>query len=338
LAVPVRDFLPAEDVLIMSEAIVRVQHRHGERKNRGRARMKYVVKRWGEEHFRAAVEEEFARAEVERGKRLRAELAESLAAFRLPPPSRPPREAALGEGPLARWARASLFAQKQSGYYGVTVQVPLGDMTTDQLRQVAAMCRALGNGVMRVTNDQNLMVPWISGADAEECYHRLSAAGLGGADALRISDVVSCPGADFCSLAVSRSMGMAARLRAHLLSRNGSVDELGEFRIRISGCPNACGQHHIGDIGLTGMILKGRDGQEHPGYSVLVGGAVGADDPALGRRLPGKFSEEEVLEVVSALADFYREQRQPQEPFSAFVRRVGVPRLADVCRGALGAR
>ncbi len=336
LAVPVRDFLPAEDVLIMSEAIVRLQHRHGERKNRSRARMKYVVKRWGEERFRAAVDEEFARVAAERGERLRAELAESLSAFRLPTPSRPPGDALLGDGRMASWARANTFAQKQSGYYGVMVQVPLGDLTADQLRQVASLCRALGSGVMRVTNDQNLMVPWISGADLEECFRRLSAAGLASPDALQITDVVSCPGADFCSLAISRSMGMAARLRAHLMSHNGSLAGLGEFRIRISGCPNACGQHHVGDIGLTGMILKGGDGHERPGYSVLVGGAVGAKAPAIGRRLPGKFSEPEVLEVVSGLAHFYRERRQPGERFSDFVRRVGLQALADVCREAVG--
>ena len=151
--------------------------------------------------------------------------------------------------------------------------------------------------------------------------------------------MASCPGADYCSLAVSRSMGVAAAIRSHLLATNGQVEELGVFRIRISGCPNSCGQHHVGDIGLTGLSLKGDDGQDHPHYSMLVGGRVGEGTAAVGQRLTGRFPEAEVPKVIGALAEYYRRERQRGERFGDFVDRVGTDRLVGggARRGRRGA-
>jgi len=335
LAKHLRDFLAAEDLLIMSEAIVRVQHRHGERKNRSRARMKYVVKRWGEERFRQEVEAEFARVEAECGDELRRELREIVADYADPKPARPSSAAPEGDAVFARWRRTNTFAQKQAGYYGVMVQLPLGDITSDQLRAIGKLARELGNGVVRASNDQNLMIPWVSGADLGACHQRLRELRLGQPDALHITDVVSCPGADYCSLAVSRSMGVAAEIRHHLVTNCAETTEpLGVFRIRISGCPNSCGQHHVGDIGLTGMTVKGPDGIERPHYSMLIGGALGEDGGALGHRLPGKFPEGDVPRIIAALAEFYREQRQTGEAFRTFVQRVGMPALAELSQRA----
>jgi sulfite reductase beta subunit-like hemoprotein len=129
-------------------------------------------------------------------------------------------------------------------------------------------------------------------------------------------------------------MGVGDAVRTHLLATNGHVEDLGVFRIKISGCPNSCGQHHIGDIGLTGLSLKGDDGHDHPHYSILVGGSVGETGSAIGRRLSGRFPEDEVPKVVAALADCYRRERRSGERFAAFVQRVGVDRLAEVARSA----
>ena len=338
LARHVRDFVPAEDVLIMAEAIVRTHHRHGERKNRNKARLKYVAKRWGEERFRAEIEAEFARIEKDRGAALRAELGEIVGEWRPPEPARPAAKGpAGGDATFERWRRTNTFEQKQPGYFGVAVQVPLGDLTSDQTRALATLSRELGASVMRASNDQNVMIPWISGGDLLECHRRLDEIGLADPDALHITDVVSCPGADYCSLAVSRSMGVAAEIRHHLLS-NGSADDvepLGVFRIRISGCPNSCGQHHVGDIGLTGMTVKGADGVERPHYSILVGGAVGEDGGAVGQRLAGKHAESDVPRIIGALAGYFRAQRQGRESFRAFVDRVGTAPLAKAAQDAL---
>ena len=160
----------------------------------------------------------------------------------------------------------------------------------------------------------------------EQFYRGLCALELGSADALHATDVVSCPGADYCALAISRSMAVGGAIRARLQA-DGLAEELGLFRIKASGCPNSCGQHHIGDIGLTGLSVKRSDGQTHPHYSLLLGGAVGETTAAIGRRLPGRFREEDVPRAVSALIAFYRDERRTDEGFSDFVRRVGPDHL-----------
>lgn len=335
LAQPIREFIPVADTLIMSEAVVRLQHRSGERKNRKKARMKYLFQRLGAERFRAEVDRLYAQVEEQLGAVLRAELAEIVGAIRPAQPAHPPSTLTRdGEASFAHWLRTNTFEQAQRGYYGVTVQLPLGDVTSAQFRALGALARELGCGELRATNDQNFMLPWIPGGRLQEFYGRLRAINLAGADALHITDVASCPGADYCSLAVSRSMGVAEAIRAHLAATNGQVEELGVFRIRISGCPNACGQHHVGDIGLTGLSLKGEDGSDHPHYSVLVGGRVGERQAAIGRRVAGRFPEGEVPTVVAALAEYYRRERQAGECFGDFVQRVGTDRLTDVARAA----
>ncbi|MFN8625350.1 MAG: nitrite/sulfite reductase [Candidatus Binatia bacterium] len=335
LARPIRDFVPAADTLIVAEAIVRLQHRLGERKNRKKARMKYVFQRLGAERFIAEVDRLYAQVEQQQGVALRAELAEMLAGYRAGTPSNPPSALAVDGIPeLAHWVRTNTFAQKQDGYYGAMVQLPLGDVTSAQFRAIGKLAREIGSGEVRATNDQNLLVPWIPGARVAEVHRRLCALGMGAADALHISDVTSCPGADYCSLAVGRSMGMAAAIRSHLLATNGQVEHLGVFRIKISGCPNSCGQHHIGDIGLTGLSLKDADGHHRPYYSLLVGGRVGEEGAAVGHRITGRFPEAEVPKVVTALAEYYRQQRQPGERFPDFVLRLGTDRLTAVARGA----
>jgi sulfite reductase beta subunit-like hemoprotein len=334
LARPIRDFIPAEDTLILAEAILRLQHRSGERKNRKKARMKYLFQRLGAERFSAEVDHLYAQVDEHEGTALRAELREIVAGFHLGTPCQPPSPVPdRANQEFAHWLRTNTFAQKQAGYYGATVQLPLGDVTTSQFRVIGALARELGSGYLRATNDQNLMVPWMPGGRLEEFYNRLRDISLADSDALHITDVTSCPGADFCSLAVSRSMGIAAAIRTHLLGSNGHIEELGVFRIKISGCPNSCGQHHIGDIGLTGLSLKGEDGQDHPHYSMLVGGRVG-EDGAIGRRVSGRFPEAEVPKVVAALAEYYRSERRAGERFGDFVRRVGTDRLSEVARAA----
>jgi sulfite reductase beta subunit-like hemoprotein len=335
LARPIRDFIPVEDTLIMAEAIVRLQHRSGERKNRKKARMKYLFQRLGADRFVAEVEKLFAQVEREQGPALRAELQEIISSYHACQPVNPPSPLSQpADAACAHWVRTNVFAQKQAGYYGATVQLPLGDITSAQTRALAAMARELGAGELRAANDQNFMVPWIPGNRVEELYSRLHAINLAAPDALHITDVASCPGADYCSLAVSRSMGVAAAIRAHLLEGNGAVEDLGVFRIRISGCPNSCGQHHVGDIGLTGLSLKGDDGQDHPHYSMLVGGRVGDGTAVVGKRVNGRFPETEVPKVIAALAECYRRERQRGECFGDYVQRVGVDRLSGVARGA----
>ncbi len=338
LAKPIYDFVPAEDTLIIAEAIVRVQHRHGERKNRKKARMKYVVQRMGLEKFKAEVDRVVAQVQAEMGDSLREELHEILGGYKPKQPKHAPSPMPqTSDARFAHWLRTNTFEQKQPGYFGVTVQLPLGDLTSTQMRDLVRLTQEHGASEMRAANDQNILVPWVSGSRLQAFYDGLWAMDLAAPNALHISDVVACPGADYCSLAVNRSMGVAEAIREHLLRTNGHVEELGVFRIRISGCPNSCGQHHVADIGLTGLSLKGDDGQDHPYYSMLLGSRLGEDGAAVGRRVSGRFPMETVPQAITALAEFYRSERLSGEAFVDFVARVGIDRLGNVARAAAGA-
>jgi sulfite reductase beta subunit-like hemoprotein len=337
LAKRLRDFVPVEDLLIVCEGIVRLQHKAGERKNRSRARMKYLMKKLGPVSFAAALDAEIARVEASRGDELRRETREYVAAYSMPPPRQPAAPAPVGNGSaaFATWCATNVVAQRQDGFYLATVTLPIGDYTTAQARELAALAEELGNGTLRATNEQNFVLPFIGGAALPALYHRLEAIGLAEPCANHVTDVVSCPGADYCSLAVTRSMGMAERIRSHLSVAGLSPVDLGEFRVKISGCPNSCGQHHVGDIGLTGMLIKGADGRERPHYSILAGGGVGERTSSLGQRLAGRFPEEQTPHAIAAVAECYRTERTAGETFQQFVQRVGIERLSDVARGAV---
>jgi sulfite reductase beta subunit-like hemoprotein len=340
LAKPIADFVPADDVLVWCEAIVRVQHRHGERKNRSRARMKYVVKRMGLEGFRQVVEEEVRRVDAERGDDLRADVREQVAGYPAPATVAVAPTAGTPLSGFDAWRRTNVRPQRQAGYGAVVVQLPLGDITSGQMRAVAALVRSHGNGTLRTTNDQNLVLPSVPAAALPAVHATLVGMGLGNADAGTLVDVVSCPGMDYCSLAITRSMGVAERIRSHLLDDPATGDgfpaRLGHFTIKVSGCPNSCGQHHVGDIGLTGHSVTEGDGAERPYYSVLVGGSVGEGKGRVGQRL-GRFPEHDTPAAIAGLARFYEKQRQAGETFPAFVDRIGLKELAAVATRAIEA-
>jgi sulfite reductase beta subunit-like hemoprotein len=209
------------------------------------------------------------------------------------------------------------------------------------MRALAALARRHGNGTLRATNDQNLVVPWVSEAALPAVHAMLVTLDLAGADVSCITDVVSCPGMDYCSLAITRSMGMAERIRAALAAdpatADGFAERLGVFGIKISGCPNSCGQHHVGDIGLTGHLAKAADGSERPFYSILVGGSVGEGRAQIGKRI-GRYAEEDAPHVIAALARLFGEERHAGETFPAFVERVGPDRLRELAARTAAAR
>jgi len=337
LAKPMLDFVPADEVLVVCEAIVRLQHRLGERKNRSRARMKYLMKKLGAAKFRELLDAEIGRVDAARGAMLRRELHAVVEAYRLPRPRQAaaPAVGTNGAAGYAAWRVTNCAAQRETGYYAVTVTVPFGDYTTDQGRAIAALADEYGNGTLRTTNEQNFVLPYVSGAALPAVYHRLDEIGLGEAYANHLTDVVSCPGADYCSLAVTRSMGMAERIRDHLAAIGLAPAELGELHVKISGCPNSCGQHHVGDFGLTGMLIKGTDGKERPHYSILVGGSVGEEGSGLGQRLGGRYPEETAPQAIVAVARCYQRERGADESFAQFIRRVGVDHVTAAARAAV---
>jgi len=329
------DFVPERNLLAVCEAIVRVYFRDGERKNRKKNRMKFLLRSLGEKEFLRRLDEELRAVLAERGAVLETTQAGYLNDYREPAPQPPEPGDPIGDGAFARSKRTNTLAQTQKGYHLATVKLPLGDASAEQLRSLADLARKFGNGTVRATNQQNLLFRWVPTKKLYELFRGLTEIGLGEADALHITDVVTCPGTDYCSLAITKSMGVAARIREYLeegATRQEARDvvaELGRFEIKISGCPNACGQHQVGDVGMTGLMVTGKDGVERPHYSLRVGGGCG-EGARVGARISGRIPEEETPAVIAAIARYYLGQRGQGESFRDFVARVGADTLGKV--------
>jgi sulfite reductase beta subunit-like hemoprotein len=331
-----RDFLPISDLLPACDAVLSVFFRDGERKNRKKARLKFLLRKIGEAEFLRRLDEEFDRIKAERGEELAAELGRYAATYedREPPPLAPGGDA-LGDAAFARWKRTNTIAQKQAGYRVATIKLPLGDVTSEQLKSLAQLAREFGNGELRTTNTQNFVMRWVPEGRLVALHRALGQLGLAEADAGHITDVVTCPGGDYCTLAITKSMGVSAEIRQHL-AQSGSRQEaddlisaVGEFEVKISGCPNSCGQHHVADIGMTGLMVKGKDGIERPHYSLRVGGGCGPN-ARIGERLDGRIPEEDTPKVVAAIARYYVTARTEGETFREFVDRKGAPDITRV--------
>jgi len=339
----IREFMPVEEMFEVAEAVVRVFHRYGDYEHRQRNRLKFVVKVLGWEAFKARFEECLAEFRAEGGARLtfdpeavrseqapdwKAAPAPSVQAVRiaattaLSGPGILPNTVRLT--PLSdtylRWMRRNVDAQKQAGYCHVTVRLPLGDFSAGQMRVLADLSEAYGDGTMRLTVDQNVLFRWVKRENVDAFYQRIAAADLGAPDANTLGDVISCPGAESCRLAVTQSRGLGRLLTEHLSARPDVVDAV-PGRIKISGCPNGCGQHHIGSIGFQGSVRKVA-GRAIPQYFVLVGGGCSDEGTAHFGKVVSKIPVNRLTEAVDRLLNIYKEQKQDGEELGAFFRRI----------------
>lgn len=314
------EFLPVEEMMPIAQAIARVFARHGEKKNRARARIKFLVKEWGVEKFKAAVMEE--RAKLEHDPRW-----ESLLEGALDEAEKPSREAGElpelnGDANLRQWLKTNTRPQNVDGYVTATVVLPLGDITADQLRALSDIVRRFTNGTIRSTVEQNFVIRWVSKADLPELHKALCEAGLGDAGAGNIVDIVSCPGTDTCKLGVSASRGLAGELRERLAVKSFQMDEaIQNLHIKISGCFNSCGQHHVGDLGFYG-VSRNVNGFKVPHFQVVLGGQWEENAGSYGLPIVAVPSKK-IPEAVDLLTEYYLKEREKDEPFAAFVKRVG---------------
>ena len=349
------EFLPAEQMLEVAEAIVRVYHRLGDYEHRQRNRMKFLIKALGWETWKARYDEALAEVRAEGGVQwpmnpavvsqegapdwvpAEAPTLQQVAAKATTPVHGPgihPGTVKLAPLPdtYVRWMMNNVALQKQPGYCHVTVRLPLGDFTAGQMRVLADLAEAYGDGQMRVTIEQNVLYRWVKKENIEAFYQRLAAAGLGAPDALRLSDVVSCPGAESCKLAVTQSRGLGRLLTEHLSAHPELVDLVPAGDIKISGCPNGCGQHHIASLGFQGSVRK-LAGKALPQYFVLVGGGSTAQGAHFGK-VVAKIPVNRLTTAVDRLLELYREQRDGEENLGAFFRRippaVATARLKDL--------
>jgi|RhiMethySRZTD1v2_1073278.scaffolds.fasta_scaffold08737_5 sulfite reductase (NADPH) hemoprotein beta-component len=345
------EFLPVEQMLEVAEAVVRVFHKYGDYQHPQRNRMKFVIRAIGWDAYRAHFEEELEAFRLEGGARLPFD-AEKVAVEGAPDwePAAPPtlqHVAALAATPMRgpgihpgtvrlqpmsdahlRWMRRNVTRQRQAGYCHVTVRLPLGDFTAGQMRVLADLADAYGDSTMRLTIEQNVLFRWVKTESLEPFYQRLAAAGLNSPDALSMSDVISCPGAESCRLAVTQSRGLGRVLTEYFSARPELVDLVPSGNIRISGCPNGCGQHHIGSLGFQGSVRK-VGGKAVPQYFVLVGGGV-TDEGAHFGKVVAKIPARRIAEAAGRLVDLYREQRESNtEDLGAFYRRIQPSIAAD---------
>lgn len=321
-AKPLYDFVPVEEYLRVSEAILRVFNKADMlRKNRMMARIKVLIDRIGLDTFREQVE---------------AELREPWAAEPIDPtpwmlkryePTPPPAAAANGVGhddaAFQRWRQTNVVPQRQAGYVATHVTVPLGDLSAAQFHGLAALTRRYANGQARATVEQNLALRWVPEGALYDLWRELVGLDLGEAGAQEITDIVSCPGTDSCKLGITSSMGLNRALRHALDGEDLSDPLVRKLHIKISGCPNGCGRHHLGNIGFHGAAVKSPDGRQVPAYELFVGGEYEGGRFHFAERAGEKIPAHRVPEAVRRILAHYRDQRQPGEEFNAFVRRIG---------------
>jgi sulfite reductase (NADPH) hemoprotein beta-component len=348
------EFLPVEEMFEVAEAVVRVFHRFGDYEHRQRNRLKFTVKALGWDGFRARFEEALEEFRREGGARLpfdpeavQPEVApdwsasepptlQAVAAAASTPVTGPgivPGTVRLQPLPdtFVRWMRSNVSRQRQDGYCHVTARLPLGDFTAGQMRVLADLAEAYGDGTMRLTIDQNVLYRWVRTDAVEPFYQRLVAAGLGAPDAGTLSDVVSCPGAESCRLAVTQSRGLGQVLTEQLSARPDLVDLVPSGHIKISGCPNGCGQHHVGSIGFQGSVRK-LAGRAVPQYFVLVGGGCADDGVAHFGKVVSKVPVHRLSDALDRLLGLYRDHREGAEELGAFFRRVPPAMATDALK------
>lgn len=316
-------FIPADELLGRVEAVIRLFGRLGNRKNRARARLKYVMKTLGEAGFVAAYEEEVAAIVAAGRLQQPIELPPEEGAPKADPRALQGPRAAEDDPQYRAWLR-TVDPQKQSGFAAVTIKLDRGDITSAQFDQLAELVEVYADGTLRTMNNQNLLVRWIRTAALPHLYARLQEIGLAEAGSNTILDVVSCPGADSCNLAVTSSMSLAKHLTRFLKNPGTSADSVELARtadIKISGCPNSCGQHHVAAIGFHGTVRHAGDGRQIPEYQLHLGGGFNEDGVQFGRHIV-KIPAQRSGEALLALLDLYRDKREPGEEARSFFRRV----------------
>ena len=324
----IREFLPAKHILTYLDAILRVYNRFGRRDNKYKARIKILVKAMTADGFAAKVEEEWSHlkdgpATVPDGEFAR--MAEFFTAPAYEPLNAddPAFTAKLAESPaFARWVARNTLKHKVAGYRAVTLSlkatgVPPGDATAEQLDAVADWADAYSFGELRVSHEQNLILADVLETDLFALWEQARAAGFATPNIGLLSDIVCCPGGDFCSLANAKSIPIAAAIQQRFDNLDYQHD-IGELELNMSGCMNACGHHHIGHIGILGVDKQGSEW-----YQVSLGGSQG-EHASLGKVIGPSFAQDAMPDVIEKIIDVYLAQRHADERFIDTFRRIGV--------------
>ena len=322
-------FVLFDELLPYLESIMRVYNLHGRRDNKYKARIKILVKSLGIDEFRRQVEADFLGSDHSQFKLAASEFERIKGEFSNPLLANAAGKAVFpNDEKFSLWRKRNLLEHKQAGYKAAIVSVkspgrPPGDLSSKEMRQLASLAEAYSFGELRVTHEQNLVLPNVAETDLYALWQGLEALNLGEPNYGLVSDIIACPGLDYCNLANARSIPLAVRL-GERFSDAALVDDIGPLSIKISGCVNACGHHHVGHIGILG-VNKG----DEEFYQLTLGGEAG-DAPAIGERLGRAVSEDEVVEQIEQLLEHYRAIREPEETFVACVQRLGVAPFKEI--------
>ena len=339
LAKPLYEFLPEEDFLRLALAIFTVFNNADMlRKNRMMARLKVLIDRIGLDEFKTLVEAELENiGSVDPKPFMNVE-----EMMRETPPALAANSAngSNGGGDYAEWRKTNVEAQKQEGYYVVHVKPERGNISASQFHGLADIMRKYTGGRARTSQEQNLALRFIPEHMLHDVWDALTEIGLAEANAHSISNVVSCPGTDSCKLGITSSMGLAGALKQEIESWDGLLQDEGvnDIRIKMSGCPNGCGLHHIANIGFHGAATKGADGEQIPAYEMFLGGNYGdvnVQDSRIGTRIPRvKVPAKSVPGVLKHVVNYYKDNRNDGEKFNQFLDRVGLEELTEVAEKA----
>ena len=329
IAKKMADFVPKESLLAYLEAVMRVYNMLGRRDNSYKARIKILVHETGEAEMRRMVEEEFAKIDASKMLAVPQEEIDRISAYfaapafeTLPAQSEMFEAAKAEDADFARWVRANVVAHKQAGYGIVNISLkPIGgvpgDATDAQMDTVAELAKVYSFDEVRVTHEQNLVLPHVQLGDMKVVYDALNAKGLATANLGLISDAIACPGLDYCNLANARSIPLAQEISERFADLDRQYD-IGELKIKISGCINACGHHHVGHIGILGVDKKGTEF-----YQISLGGS--ADENASIGQITGRaFTEETIVDAIETLVTTYTDERQNGERFIDTYNRIGM--------------
>jgi sulfite reductase (NADPH) hemoprotein beta-component len=329
VAKKIRDFLPERDLMRYVDAILRVYNLEGRRDNKYKARIKILVHEKGEAAFREAVEAEYA-ANAQSALSLQEADIAAIRAFFTPPPLEPRATTSARierrrakDAKFDAFIRANVVPHKIPGYVVLTVSLkPIGaipgDASADQMDAVADLAEDYSQDELRVSHEQNLILPHVALDDVPTVYDRLASVGLATPNAGQISDIIACPGLDYCALATARSIPVAQRI-AERFGDGARARDIGPLKVKISGCINACGHHHVGHIGILGLERAGEET-----YQITLGGS-GDETASIGQITGPGFSSERVVEAIDTIVETYRAQRaDASEPFLQTFRRVGM--------------
>jgi sulfite reductase (NADPH) hemoprotein beta-component len=332
IAPEINPFVTADDLLSYLEACLRVYNRYGRRDNIYKARIKILIHEIGADAYRAQVAEEFAHVKTLAIDPPKAEF-DRISAFFAPPAfaSDAPDTLDLSDSAFAAWVKQNTFVHKQPGYIGVTVSLkPIGgipgDASAAQIDVLADLAERYGFDELRVTHGQNIVLPHVAKRDLKAVYDALAAHGLGTANLDQISDIIACPGLDYCSLANARSIPVAQKIAQRFADAERQAD-IGELKLKISGCINACGHHHAGHIGILGVDRKGVEN-----YQLTLGGS-GAEDASIGKIIGPGFDEDGIVDAVERAVEKYLQVRDEGERFLDTYRRVGVDPFKEAVYG-----